>query len=92
MKVKDDIVYINEFLEYNQSIAKNNTWFTPQQLSLMSEGKYGKPDFLRDIAKILLNMGDLDNASRIIAKALELRPHGPAIIDLSNKIEEMRAK
>lgn len=45
-----------------------------------------KPDFLRELALIMELAGDLKSAKELIAKALELRPHGPGIIKIHDRL------
>jgi len=63
-------------------------WFSPYQLKNMVERKYAEADFLRDIAKLLLERKDYVNAKNIIEKALTLRPKGSAILKLQEEINQ----
>lgn len=79
VKVSDDVSFL---------LKKQPEWFNQNQLKAMLHDNYQKPDFLRDTATLLLHKRDLHNADKIISKALELRPTGPAIIQLKQTISE----
>ncbi|WP_164707233.1 sulfotransferase domain-containing protein [Arcobacter peruensis] len=70
----------------------SNSWFNNLILQDMSIGKYKEPDYLREITKILIERNDIVNAEYIINRAYELRPAGPAIIELRNKIKQIKGK
>jgi len=90
VKLADDVLYLNgsQSGQTNQHLHKQ-TWFTQNQLNNMLKDQYQKPDFLRDIAVILRDRNDMENAYKSISKALELRPQGPAIIKLEEEITEL---
>ena len=95
---KDEIAvkFIGDVLFLNGSRTKNTSqtlhkqlWFNQNQLESMLGKQYYKPDFLRDIAVLLRDKGDMGNAYKIISKALELRPQGPVIAKLKEEIGEL---
>jgi tetratricopeptide (TPR) repeat protein len=90
VKLKEDILYLNgsQSEKTNQKLHKQ-IWFTQHQLNSMLSNQYQKPDFLRDIAVILRDKNDMENAYRLISKALELRPQGPVIQKLEKEIKEL---
>ncbi len=67
--------------------VKRDVWFSQSQLNKMASGKYQEPDFLRDLAGLLTERGDFDNAEKIISKSLELRPNGVVIKKMNKKIK-----
>lgn len=75
-----------EFYEANYSELSGDEvrpcWFSENQLSMMINGKYREPDFLRDIAVQADSRKHARFAHRLIQRALELRPNGPKIIEL----------
>ncbi len=72
------------------TIDERPVWFNRDQLSRMSEGKYREADFLRDIAILSRDKGDIEYAYSLISKALELRPNGPFIIELEKQISKLK--
>lgn len=74
---------------YLYESREKNIWFNQQQLHSMVAGKYKEPDFLRDIATLLLKKGDIKNADAIISRALQLRPNGPGIIKIKEEVKEL---
>jgi len=87
VKLMEDVLFLNgsQTKDTSQSVHKQ-LWFNQNQLDMMLEEQYQKPDFLRNVAVILRDKGDIENAYRIISKALELRPQGPGIIKLKEEI------
>lgn len=81
-----------EFYEKNyeelSSESYESMWFTDRQLSMMLDGKYREPDFLRDIAVLADNRKHTKLAHGLISRALELRPNGPKIIELERYYRE----
>lgn len=81
-----------EFYEKNyeelSSESYESMWFTDLQLSMMLDGKYREPDFLRDIAVLADNRKHSKLAHGLISRALELRPDGPRIIELERYFRE----
>lgn len=67
-------------------------WFNQNQLKNMTSDRYQKADFLRDIATLLLDRGDIKNADKIISKALELRPQGSVIINIKEQIMNFKCQ
>jgi len=63
-------------------------WFTDRQLSMMKNGNYREPDFLRDIAVLAGHRKHTKLAHDLISRALELRPNGPKIIELEQYFRE----
>jgi TfoX/Sxy family transcriptional regulator of competence genes len=90
VKLSEDVLYLNgsQSEKTNQKLHKQS-WFTQNQLNSMLKDQYQKPDFLRDIAVILRDKGDMENAYKLISKALELRPQGPVIQKLKKEIGEL---
>jgi hypothetical protein len=81
-----EILKLAEFFNYDINRIKiNPIWFNDAQLNHMA--KYELVDFYREISQLLFSRGDLKHALSLIEKALELRPNGPAIIALSNRIK-----
>ncbi len=60
-------------------------WFLRGQIQRMPN--YENVEFLRDIADLMYRRGDYEDARSIINAALELRPHGPTINEISKKID-----
>lgn len=90
-----DVLNLAKWFDIDTEVVPNKSepWFSEAQLKNMATGKYKEADFLRDIATLLLHKRDLHNADKIISKALELRPTGPAIIQLKQTIlEQMEQK
>lgn len=86
-----DVLKLLEWFDMSHEMyqaMKKEHWFSQAQLNNMSAGKYKEPDFLRDIATLLFHRGDIENADKLISRALELRPTGPAIQALKEKIRE----
>lgn len=73
-----------------ENYEMHDYWFHQYQLTSMADGKYKEADFLRDIATLLLDRGDIENADKLISKALELRPNGPGIIKIKERIMELK--
>jgi len=90
VKLADDVFYLNgsQSDKTNRHLHKQS-WFTQNQLNTMLKDQYKKPDFLRDIAVILRDRDDMENAYKVISKALELRPQGSAIVKLEEEIREI---
>jgi len=82
-----EIENLAQWFEIPHKTATKAFWFNQNQLNNMVAGNYKEPDFLRDIAVLLKNRGDVQNAYKIISKALELRPNGPAIQKLKKEME-----
>lgn len=61
-------------------------WFLRGQIQRMPN--YEDVEFLRDIADLMYRRGDYEDARTIINAALEKRPHGPAINEISKKIDD----
>jgi hypothetical protein len=90
VKLKDDILCLNgSQSEKTDQKFQKQSWFTQNQLNSMLNTQYQKPDFLRDTAVILRDKGDVKNAYKLISKALELRPQGPAIQKLKKEIRKL---
>lgn len=83
-----DTSTLHQVLGGNNLVA--HSFFTQGQLDQMVSDNYQKPDFLRDITRLLLQRGDIRNADKLISKALELRPDGPAIIQLKQMVSETK--
>lgn len=97
-------IYIeaNDFLSYDirqlcgwfdiyiSTVNEKLLWFHQNQLQNMATGKYEEADYLRDIATLLLDREDMQNADKIITRALTLRPKGPMIIKIKEQIMELK--
>jgi hypothetical protein len=55
-------------------------------LKVFMNEKAGLPDFLRELAKVLVDQGQDEDAHSLIKRAVELRPRGPAIVKLHDEI------
>lgn len=90
VQLRDDFLYQGlprgGYVGFGNSARYVNSWFNSNQLNHMIEGKYQEADFLRDIASLLLQRGDLHNADKLISRALELRPNGPRIKKVKEKL------
>lgn len=69
---------------------KNNIWFNNSVLDQMATKNYQSADFLREIAKILINREDYKYSDKFITKALELRPNAPGIIKLKEQLHSIK--
>lgn len=89
-KLSCEITSLTEWFDIVSEIlpSRKEPWFSQAQLNNMANGKYKELFFLKDIAVLLLQKGDIENADKIITKALEIRPNGPAIIKLKQTITE----
>jgi len=65
----------------------SNTPFSKRQIDIITDPKSGKPDILRELAVALESMGNYQNAQRVINRAIELRPKGPFLIKLRNRLK-----
>jgi len=74
-----EVQILAQWFDIPCSYIRNESWFTQEQLTNMASGKYKDADFLRDIAILLKDKGDVENAKKIINKAYELRPKGTFI-------------
>lgn len=64
-------------------------WFDEKQLGRMLEGGFDEADFLREIALVASQRGDLEAASALIDRAAALRPGGAAIAQLKAQIKAL---
>ncbi|UQB43273.1 hypothetical protein JX580_05195 [Thiomicrospira microaerophila] len=84
-----EVLKLAEMFNYDiNQFTSIDTWFSDQQLEKMP--KYMMADFYRDIAQICFTRGDIKHAERLITKAIEHRPTGPGIINLSHKINNSK--
>lgn len=74
-----------------ESYGRQSAWFSQTQLDHMARGDYLGPDYLREIALLLIARKDLANADRIISRALELRPKGPVLQKIKQSVSELRS-
>lgn len=88
VKLSDDFIFLNgSQVENTYDKLHKVDWFNQNQLDSMAEGNYQEADFLRDIAIILKDKGDIKNSKKIINKAFELRPNGPFIKKFKEDME-----
>ncbi|BCN92755.1 hypothetical protein THMIRHAM_05400 [Thiomicrorhabdus immobilis] len=81
-----EVLKLAEMLNYDiNQLPNKEIWFNPNQLKKMPNAQ--TVDFLRDIAYQCYYRGDLENAQILIEKAREIRPNGPTIVNLSEKIK-----
>lgn len=78
-------------IEDLETCELQSAWFTQTQLNHMFEGRFQEADYLREIARLLIARKDFDNADRIISRALELRPNGPAIQQIKKRVVERKS-
>lgn len=78
---------IAQWFDISYTNIERNVWFNQNQVNDMVDGKYQEADFLRDIAIILKDRGDIVNAKKIINKAFELRSNGPFIKKFKEDME-----
>lgn len=83
-----EVLKLAEMFNHDINHIKNSreTWFNSQQLDRMPNFKL--VDFYRVIANKCFQHGDLEHAMHLIEKAKELRPEGPAIIKLYEKLKQ----
>jgi len=80
------VVKLAEWLDIQvPTNISQDIWFNPNQLMQIGKGNYQEPDYLRDIAQLLLIRKDYKNANQLINRARKLRPNGPGIIKLQKK-------
>ena len=68
------------------SEPKTNIGIPSTALKVFTNEKAGLPDFLRELAKVLVDQGRDEDAYALIKRAVELRPKGPALIKLHDEI------
>ena len=89
INISYDVQILAQWFDIPYSYIRNESWFTQKQLTNMAEGKYKEADYLRDIAIVLKDKGDIKNAKDILNKAYELRPKGPHIKKLKEEMEDL---
>jgi len=82
-----ELLDIPNLVQYEKE--QDEPWFSQIQLGNMASGKYKDADFLRDIAILLKDKGDIKNAKDLLNKAYEIRPKGPHIIKLKEEMDEI---
>ena len=82
-----EIIKLAEMFNYDlNQIEMKEAWFNQNQL--MNMPNLQPVEIYRDIAYLCYHRGDLSNAQRLIEKAREIRPNGPAMIQLSKLIKQ----
>jgi len=84
-----EVQILAQWFDIPNIYIRNEPWFSQRQLENMANGKYKNADFLRDIAILLKDKGDIKNAKDLINKAYEIRPKGPHIIKLKEELENL---
>lgn len=86
-----DIHMLSQWFDIHISPTdKSKKFFSDTQLEAMSKGKYQEADFLRDIASLLLEKGDLGYAEKLISIAHRKRPKGTGIMKIKEKIMRLK--
>ncbi len=82
-----ETIKLAEMFNYDlNKIEEKEAWFNQNQLKNMPGMQL--VDFYRDIAYLCFYRGDLQNAQLLIERAKEIRPDGPAILELSDQVEQ----
>ena len=85
------LVRLCEFIEidFNEiQLFNKKSYLSEREISLIISKSAESADMLRELAKIFERSGDFKNALRVSKRALELRPHGPY---LKSMVDRLRA-
>jgi tetratricopeptide (TPR) repeat protein len=81
------LIELFECEEIYSMLNKDDFFFSQKKINEMLSHNYKTVQFLRDIASLLYQRKDYDNARNLINRALELNPNGSVILKISQDID-----